>query len=212
MSRTTGLASLAAALVGCALATSASAAVQVTDFAGGSFAPLTISGDVSGHTLLPATAELEIVTAGGFKNAFEFFISRALAQDIVANPVFQMPRRNTPVQVANPTQFINTFFVLNSDAAGRGGYVVDIGPQFLNPLAAGSSLFELDLRNHAAVFTALSEYAADVSGTYALVHIVQQSGDGTDGARVAYGDLVFIPEPSSAIAGLLVGSLLIRRR
>jgi hypothetical protein len=199
------------------VSSSASAAFQLTNFGAGSIAPLEVAGDAAGNTLLAGSSEWEIVTGGGFKNAFQWFVPRSMAQQMVDNPIFEMPRRNTPVVGPNPNSFINTFLVLNSDANGRGGYIVDIAPVFLNPGAANSDVFTVDLSAQADVWASLNAYASDAPGTggsYVVFHVVQQSADGSDGAQIAYGDLSFraIPEPASLGLIAAAGLLALRRR
>jgi MYXO-CTERM domain-containing protein len=182
---------LAAALV--ALAASQSfAQFNVTNFGGGSFAPLEAS-DGTVLTLLPGSAELRAEATGGFKNAFQFFVPRgfpgSMAEAFTLNTHFQFARTNEVVPGGNPSGFINTFFVVNTDAWATpgGNYRVDGAPQYLNPNTADATQFNFSYDAVPSFKQAFIDYQAGL-GTYMVIHIVQQSGDG-NATSIRYGDM-----------------------
>ncbi len=192
----------------------ASADYMITDLAT-SQSPLSSDG---GGTLthLPGSAEVQADELAGFQNAFNFFVPRgfagSLAEQLVTHDTIEFDRRNIP-DPNNASGFINTFFVLNSDAGPVTGYTVIGDPQYLDPNNAVTDDFVFNYGAHSNAVQTLQNYNAGL-GTFLVVHIVQQSGGPSS---VAYGDLSLtgaIPEPSTLalFVPALIGVMARRRR
>ena len=187
--------------------------LQITNFAGGTQSPLS-DGDTT-LTVLPGSAQLQSVAGAGFKNAFSLFITRgfpgSLSEQLLLHSKLEFTRDNTPNPL-NVSGFINSFFVLNTNTPGVGGYTVLNPPTFLDPNNPGGSAFSFDYGANAVAKKAMIDYYNGLGG-YMVIHIVQQSGGPTD---VKYGDLFLrgnpVPEPA-ALGTLAAGlPLLLRRR
>jgi hypothetical protein len=207
----TFLMALAALLTG----SGASADYMITNLAA-SQSPLASDG---GGTLthIPASAEVQADENAGFENAFNFFVTRgftgSLAEQFVNHDTIRFNRTNIPD--ATPNGFLNTFFVINTDAAPLSGYTVFGPPEFLDPNNAGSDEFVYDYSTQPNAVAALQNYNAG-GGTFMVIHIVQQSDAPTS---VRYGDLSLtgsplIPEPATLaiVAPAIIGALSLLRR
>lgn len=192
----------------------AHAVYMITDFAV-SQAPLAVDG---GGTLthLPGSAEVQAEESAGFQNAFNFFVTRgfagSLAEQFVNHTTIEFNRRNVVTPSIN--SFLNTFFVVNTDAGPINGYTVVSGAQFLDPNSPSIDDFIFDYSTNANAVASLQNYN-NGAGTYMVIHIVQQSDGDTS---VAYGNLsltgAVIPEPATLAMAvpLVVGATLVRRQ
>jgi len=194
----------------------ANAVYMITNFAA-SQAPVAADG---GGTLthLPGSAEVQADESAGFENAFNFFVTRgfagSLAEQFVNHDTIEFDRRNIPDPSVNT--FLNTFFVINTDAGPIGGYTVIGAPQFLDPNNPVMDDFVFSYGAHPNAVASLQNYN-NGAGTFMVIHIVQQSDGSTS---VAYGDLSLtgnplVPEPTGVAIAMpvaLIGAFACRRR